>query len=36
MHRGAWKAIVHGVAKNQTTTEHKHTHNSLGIVADTW
>ena len=36
MHRGAWKAIVHGGAKNQTTTEHQHTHNALGSVADTW
>ena len=27
--------IVHGVAKNQIRTEHQHTHNALGTVADT-
>ena len=24
MERGAWRAIVHGVAKSPNTTEHKH------------
>ena len=26
MDRGAWQALVHGVAKESDTTEHTHTH----------
>ena len=31
MHRGAWRAIVHGVARSQTTTEQLSTHTHSGI-----
>ena len=33
MDRGAWQAIVHGVAKNHTqrATERMHTHTQIGV-----
>ena len=31
MHRGAWRAIVPGVARSQTTTEQLSTHTHSGI-----
>ena len=31
MDRGAWQAMVHGVAKNQTQLSYYHTHTPFGL-----
>ena len=34
MDRGAWKAVVHGVANSQDTTEQRHFHFSLPCMGE--